>query len=282
MDESQIIEAIKRSGYLFESEIAEYLNKKDYFVESNLVVIDPITGKSRDIDLTFHRNDIKKNYDQKVFSMATMIVELKNNLHPVVLLTKYQFNPSSPDDFLREYVSPTRDNYQSFDSFYEPLVFGIPNIYTQYCSFIPKKGKPNELMAFHPDELYAGISKIVQYCDEKRPWWETDDDIESEEMDLTQDLSNTWFRHEVYIPIILLKNDLYELEIIENQPVLKKVKDGTMVFNYHHNKEARSSLVHFVTEEGLPSWLEKIKALELKSEDRLLTAKKSILSGSHP
>jgi hypothetical protein len=48
---NDLIEAIKRSGYLLESEIASILARSNFFIESNQVIEDPVTGKSREIDL---------------------------------------------------------------------------------------------------------------------------------------------------------------------------------------------------------------------------------------
>jgi len=46
-----LLAAIKRSGNFLESEITKHLASLGYFVESNQSIIDPYTGKSREIDL---------------------------------------------------------------------------------------------------------------------------------------------------------------------------------------------------------------------------------------
>lgn len=47
----EMLDALNRSGYLLESEISRILDDAGFFIESNQVVEDPITGKSREIDL---------------------------------------------------------------------------------------------------------------------------------------------------------------------------------------------------------------------------------------
>ena len=49
--EEEILESLSKSGYLLESEITKRLVNYGFFVESNLTSLDPITGKSREIDL---------------------------------------------------------------------------------------------------------------------------------------------------------------------------------------------------------------------------------------
>jgi hypothetical protein len=47
----EMLDALGRSGYLLESEIAKTLSHAGFFIESNQVIEDPITGKNREIDL---------------------------------------------------------------------------------------------------------------------------------------------------------------------------------------------------------------------------------------
>jgi hypothetical protein len=47
----EMLEALNRSGYLMESEIASMLAEFGFFIETNQVIEDKFTGKSREIDL---------------------------------------------------------------------------------------------------------------------------------------------------------------------------------------------------------------------------------------
>ncbi len=272
MTETEIIESLNRSGYLFESSIVEFLNSKNYFLEPNSVIIDPITKKNRDIDIIAYQNDIQKDYDNKISCQTCFAFELKNNLYPVVLTSKYHFSPTSPDELIREYITTEAEErgYDAYNGFYEYFTFQSGNIYSQYCSF-QKKNRNSEIMAFHPEQLYSGISKVVQFCDENKPWWY---DRESVGDDADFDYRLQWFRHWLYLPVILLKNDLYELEIVDNNPILNKTECSQLIFNYHHNNEPKSTLVTFVTESGLEKWLDEISKLEAESEKELLKAKR--------
>ncbi|MCG8528056.1 MAG: hypothetical protein MI748_16860, partial [Opitutales bacterium] len=51
IEKSEILECMSRSGYLMEGRIIRSLNEAGFFVEPNQSIIDPETGKSREIDL---------------------------------------------------------------------------------------------------------------------------------------------------------------------------------------------------------------------------------------
>ena len=61
ISKSEMLEALKRSGYLLESEISAFLANQGFFVETNQVIEDPITGKSREIDLIAEYYEYKQD-----------------------------------------------------------------------------------------------------------------------------------------------------------------------------------------------------------------------------
>ena len=96
LTKDDFIEAIKRSGYLLESEIANTLARADFFVESNQVIEDPITGKSRELDLIAEYFDKSNNKggEHRVCAKIKFVFEIKNNIFPLVLMTKFEFSPN--------------------------------------------------------------------------------------------------------------------------------------------------------------------------------------------
>ncbi len=137
------IQAIKNSGYLFESEIAQFLTKSNFFVETNTIIIDDLTNKSREIDLVTRYNDyLKQNDDFRFTSIFQFVFELKNNDYPLVLMTKLE---PTPNTILCESLKETRtfeENTKVYDEpeLYLDFIYNLDsNIYTQYCSFKEKK-----------------------------------------------------------------------------------------------------------------------------------------------
>jgi hypothetical protein len=253
MTEEQILKAISKSGYLFESEISKFLANNGFFVESNVIFQDPITTKNREIDIVAETyNDFSSGDFDRVSCKIRYYFELKNNDFPLVLLTKLQFNPNTPEDIFKEVLTvPTGIEYDSYSAFTEKLYDPEQNFYTQYCSF--SKKKDNEIMASHPDEFYSSLSKLCWYC-EKRT---------TETNEFFEEMTNEYFRHWLDLPVLLLSNDLYELNFDEgSNPKLEKVKYSRLLLNFHHNDTPTSTVIYVVTKEYLKDWLLEMEKLE--------------------
>lgn len=261
-DEKKVIEALNRSGYLFESEISKKLTNMGYFVESNKVVIDKFTGKSREIDLIAeYGNDVfNRDYSHKCYCKIKFAFEIKNTSSPVLVLTEYQ--NSINDEIwssIKDYITvPKGIEYYSQVS--EELIYNNKSLYTQYCSFQEKKGS-SELMALHPDNIHSGIQKITQYCQEH---------IESFEI-----YKDNYLRHWIYLPVLLISEELYELKINENNIVeIFKTEEATLIHNYHHNNEPTSCLVKVVTKNGLDNFMNSMLILEKEIESKMINLRK--------
>ncbi|RED26727.1 hypothetical protein BD847_0650 [Flavobacterium cutihirudinis] len=256
-DENRILDALNRSGYLFESEISKKLSTLGYFVESNQVVIDKFTGKSREIDLIaeYEDNIFEQDYSKKCYSKIKFAFEIKNTSSPVLVLTEYQNSINDQIwESLKEFKTiPSNLEYFNYN-ISEKLIYNS-NIYTQYCSFQEKKGS-NELMALHPDNIHSGIQKITQYCQEKIGHFENDE--------------NNYLRHFLYIPILLISGDLYELKILDNLPKIFKTEETTIIYNFHHDEEPTSCLIKVLTKDGLDNFLKEMLLLEKDMTENMI------------
>lgn len=264
--ETEMLEALKRSGYLFESEICEYLSKKGFFIESNQVIIDKITNKSREIDVTaeyFNFNQERAIYG--VASKIRFIFEIKNNLYPIVLLTDWKSSPNIEDWMgLKEAMNIPKKieslKYNWWESFYENLILD-KNIYSQYCSFLQKKAN-DDLMALHPDNIYEGLNKITQYAEEMTKDLDTDLIYENE------DIKSDVFRHFLHMPILLVKDNLYEL----HGEKLEKVDSSILVFNYHFNDVQKMAFVFVLTKNGFPNFIDRMIHLQDEVQQKMIKA----------
>ncbi len=112
-------------------------------------------------------------------------------------------------------------------------------------------------MAFHPDNLHLGFSKIVQYCDEMIERWDTND--------------SQYNRYILYLPILLLKNDLYELDINTNlEPELKKVYRSKFNYNYHKDGFSISTVIFVLTQKGLKPFLDEMILFSNSYKDQVV------------
>jgi hypothetical protein len=270
--EKDILDSLHRSGYLFESEITKRLADVGFFVESNVTSLDPITGKNREIDLIAeyrHEFDEEKSKN-KILSLAKFVFEIKNNNSPFVLMTKHEYSPNS-EIYNGLKVAQTIPDFLKnvyFAGFYEVLFYGEPekDIYTQYCSFSKKKNE--ELMAHHPDNIYSAFQKITHFCEENVDSW----------VDYFSKNKDSYFRSVLYLPILLIKEDLYELQITaDHENKLQKVECSRLVFNYHYKQKPKTSTIHVVTRKGLKELLKEVLAAEETVEKNMIASKAHIL-----
>lgn len=257
--------ALSRSGYLLEAEVANKLRSMSFFVETNLVIEDPISGKSREIDIAAEYYDWNKpKRDVKAASKIEFVFEVKNNTFPLVLLNEFDFSPRVEDWVgLKDAVTlPQGIEFDRLDSYYESLIeSNRNNVFSQYCSF-QKKKQNDELMALHPENIHSGIAKIIQYCDECAERWEEEE---------SEDHVHTYLRHFLYMPVLLIKDDLY---VLQNDK-LNKVDTSILVVNYHYKKQPTMAYVFVITHNGLEKFINNALKLESDVEKKLIKVMKS-------
>jgi hypothetical protein len=266
---AEMLAILERSGYLFESEVSRHFVDRGYFVETNQVLKDSFTGKSRELDLLAQHNFIDPACgEMNAYSKVHLVCEVKNNLYPVVLMTPYTFSPygdergglkqgQTGEGFLKDL---------DIDYYLTQWTSKLSNItqFTQYCSFQRKNNNnKNELMAIHPEELYAGLSKITQACEES---------VDSLKTDYFRNhLTDRTHRNHLYLPVLIIKDELYELHSgSEDQHDLRKVRSSRLYFSYYHSDEPRTALVYVVTKAGLDEFIDCMMALERDAFDYLI------------
>lgn len=264
----EMYEALKRSGYLLESEITAALANSGFFVESSQVIQDPVTGKSREIDLMAEHYEPRKNRGEfKGAAKIKFVFEIKNNSFPLVVLTRFESSPNIEDWLgLKEILNlPPGVKYDSNESYYEPLIVGShERIYTQYCSFHKKK-ENDELMALHPEIIHSGLLKITQYCEEQVELLDTDLVYE---VARDSERRDSYFRHFLFLPVLLINDNLYELKDGE----LEKIESSILVYNYHYKNEPKMAYVFVVTKRGFPVFIDTIVSLEAAAEKLMFEA----------
>jgi len=127
----------------------------------------------------------------------------------------------------------------SRDEYFEPSFFDYltegQELYTQYCSFKPKKnGKESEWLAWHPDDFHDDLEKIVTFC--------------RTETKLMEEFNDDYNRLFLYVPVVILAGDLYVAKPEDATVTLSKV-DSVLHMHFGIHEEVQSlSLVFFVTE----------------------------------
>lgn len=262
------MEAIKRSGYLLESQISEILSKAECFVEANQVIKDQTTGKSREIDLIAEHDPFSEympdTKERRINAVAKIkfVLEVKNNPYPMVVMTSLKWSPNIIlEESIKEVITETENVSHSVEEGFFGRLLGSrqDGIYTQYCTFKKKKegGRDAELMAWHPDEFHEGLVKITQYCDEAVEPWE-------------DKVKDRFFRDFLFLPVLVLGGELYELNIDKrNKPKFKKVQSSKLLYNYHRQDEPMSAIIYVVTKRGFSDFIKNMIELEKQIEEHM-------------
>ena len=251
----KMLDALSRSGYLLEAEVAKQLSKLNFFVQTNLVVEDPVSKKSREIDVVANSNDwANRRSTFRACAKITFVFEVKKNLYPIVLLNDFEPTPYiEPMNGLKEMITKPSQLVVNYEAYHEGLIESRNSpVFSQYCSFQPKKQKEfkGELMALHPENIYSGISKIIQYCQER-------------ENSTKEQPEDKFYRRFLFLPVLLVKDDLYEMREGE----LEKVDSSVLVVNYIHESYEEMAYVFVVTRNGLDDFVG--NALKIQERVRL-------------
>ena len=236
--ETMMTEALMRSGYMLESRIIRKLAQNGFWVEPNQRILDPKTGKTREIDLIAELWDwdhTRTAAKLKVVISTNFVCEAKNNPYPIVLLTELPFSPGL-ETWESLHEGRTGLFVDDLDNPFFDFFTSDHKVYTQYCSFKPKKGTNDpEWMAWHPDDFYDDLEKIISYC--------RDQTIH------INALTDDYHRLRLCLPVVILGGDLFIAEPMQETVSLKKVDVARLMYFDVYNKEQSLSLVFFVTEE---------------------------------
>lgn len=257
---AEIRECLERSGYLLESSIVRELDARGFFVEPNQVVLDPRTGKSRELDIVAEYF----SYEPDRFGTCVkthFVAEVFNNRYPVVLLTKRPSTPNSDfENYVRVGCTPEPNEIQKHFDFFSDREPPRDRLFAQYCALSTKKGEAKELMALHPEDMYSSFQKVAEYVErEVREFAEFAGESSS-------DIWRIFFWH----PMLVLGGQLVTVEDSETGVVnLPEVESAFLEFNWHENSEPRSTIIEVITVAALYKRMEAIVMSDKDLEARL-------------
>lgn len=250
----EVRECLERSGYLLESRLVRSLTRHGYFVEPNQIVRDPRTGKAREIDLIAEYDHFNPER-RKVFVKTNFVVEAINNKFPFVLLTE---RPSTPmadfESYIKFACTPEPNPFIDKFDIYEEKGADWENLFSQYCAITMKRGD-KELMASHPDDVYASLLKLAEYVEDQLAVWATREGLEHDE----------YWRMFFWQPMLVLSGQLVSAHLQEDGTTeLRETSIGRLEFNWHAEDENRTTVIEVLTEEF---FLERLAAVVEKDDE---------------
>jgi len=196
-----------KSGYLLENRLESILDKHGYFVDANNVYEDPITTKSRELDL--YALGAQRVWKEHQFVFPCLLVECINNPQPIAFITKEPQTPFLHHNYFKISGIPVKileedeedswisiTDYLNMDKYHH---YCTGRVATQYCSFKKKKGSSN-WMAFHEERHFDCIKKLCDAVNYNR-----DKHFEGWVFDEDEDLNL-----QMYYPIVVLQGGLFD------------------------------------------------------------------------
>ena len=236
------------------------LSDRGYFVEPNQVVLDPRTGKSRELDIVAEYYSYQPEH-RGTCVKTNFVAEVVNNKYPVVLLTKRPLTPNSNfESYVKFGCTPTQNEFYKHFDFYDDRSPPQERLFSQYCAISTKKGEAKELMASHPEDMYASLQKVAEYVEQEVGWFA------EVNADSSDDIWRVFFWH----PMLVLGGQLVTVEDSESEVVsLSEATSAFLEFNWHQNGEPRTTVIEVITVAALYERMDNIVSSDQALEAQL-------------
>lgn len=275
---AQMADAVSRSGYLLEQRVFPVIEDAGFYVDTNPVFPDPVTGKSREYD--FSALTASKIYREDWhFLWVHLIGECLNNAQPLVLFSSEKITDFLFHDDLKCSGIPLKfqwkENEEHAVSFQEFFHLDKFHHYcrgpysTQYCSFRQKSGK-TEWLAWHDEEHYSLFDTLVAATE-----YEMDDFFSSWELPRKDEVEP--LNLNLFYLVLIIKRDLYECTQKRGKPVFtarKHIQFRKSVISGHQQKTFH---IDVITEAYLKQYLVLLENEHDKIKTRLSRKKKDVL-----
>ncbi|MEW6776958.1 MAG: hypothetical protein AB1405_11730 [Bdellovibrionota bacterium] len=233
--DQEMKEALVRSGYPLEVRAVRKLRELGYYVIPNTVYTDPLTGKSRELDIwaSYGHNEIDTKEDDVNFIHMTqfLFIECVNNPHPIVFFgaeknatkrlwydhIKFTDSFTNAEFHEEETFEPTSDVIGATHNHHS---LKIP-IARQYCSF---EHKSDKWIATHETTHHDAFDKLVFKVNKTIEEHKKDnEEFQKELKELNGEESSSGVIADVafYYPILLLQKEM-KIAIISRDTVTLK------------------------------------------------------------
>lgn len=245
ISEHDMLDAIKRSGYLIEQRVAKTL-KKDYKIVPNQVFIDPDSGKRREFDLLAIKSIYEtENHDSLGWEL---ICECENNAQPVVFF-KHEFDKniytneikySGLFDFLRVRLNNSLQSYPFF----------MGDFSSQYCTFqLTNKNNHKNWIATHAEDQHNTFEKLLKIVKNRK----------KDSLKNSFKADPIWFK--THFLLLVLQGDIFIAEEANEEMNLKQV-DHVKYRIPDYNLQTgffENYYVDVIRESFLPNYLQQIE-----------------------
>ena len=271
-----IIDALRKSGYLMEQEVATQLEALNFHVCTNWAFQDIDEGKSREIDVRAIKR-VAHNEEKQLSAFVEIIAECKNSKNPFV--------------FIGRSKNQTDNRYIP-----QELIFPI----AEYRAWAPNASRLKEKDAFfhlgfdkvHHD--FTRDSKAVQFCriDRKGKNWHANHGGLYDSIFYPMAKAFTAQKHEIvkddqsserryfwlFVPMVIISGDIFYVDSMEADPVpqgidyitfKREIRSGTLDGIFTIEFVRQNQLEEFISN-CLDSLITKMTDLTMNHADSVL------------
>jgi hypothetical protein len=258
IQDTEMREALLRSGYLLESRIETVLQARGYHLEMSAPVPDPKTGTSREMDAyAMKAIDVRFRGDTEQFVCAVLLIECVNNSQPIAFITKESQHGPIDCNFIKVAGMPPELSINGkWASIAEALGLSEYHHYfqgrlaTQWCSFAAKDIRnTKKWIALHDEVHFNDLSKLstaVEYfADKCNQRWNM--------------MCQSALHLQFYYPILVLQGELTEVRPKNTALTLAQVDHINFRRSIVVGDDEKRYHIDVVTEGYLPRLLELIE-----------------------
>lgn len=249
----QIIEALNKSGYLFEQEVADLLENMRFHVETSYAYVDTDTGKSREIDVRGLK-EVLYDPNNKITVLIELLIECKDFGSPLVFIERNKNKSEKAYVNPREYIFPypsytvpvTEKSYQTINAFKYLKLADIHYYYKdefKATQFSKIYGKGNDWFANHEGIYDLLILPQVKLLEERRK------NIIPQDSSLQKNL--IW----LLFPMVVIRDQLYSNRILKESQELIEQNRISFIRNIDSSNLKGKYLIDFVTIAGLSDFI---------------------------
>ena len=274
---SEAKSALLKSGYLLENRVEQFLQEQGYYVEANTGYPDPITQKSREIDLQATKDHYYKGKLGN-WVTSTLFIECVNNPQPIAFITKeisssqllheniklnglptkVKFSDSRPSNRKNDDIWISVEDFLGMQEYHH---YCSEKVATQFCSFMQKKGSKDtsEWMATHDDthfESFQKLGDIMSYYSTKtaKDW----------------EYGLKTVKLQFFYLVVVLQGEILDVKVNKRRGInFKNSKHIQFLRTTIQNNEKATYQIDVVTESHLPKFLEIVEKEMLITMDRI-------------
>ncbi|PIQ25255.1 hypothetical protein COW36_20035 [bacterium (Candidatus Blackallbacteria) CG17_big_fil_post_rev_8_21_14_2_50_48_46] len=252
ISESDIMDALKSSGYLMEQDIATQLESLEYsLVETNVVFEDINEKKSREYDIKAIKGEVISHEKYAITFCEEIICECKNSSSPFVFIGRNK-NNLDYHPYPKEYIFPVKEYNKPIENDEGRSIYNVYKAFqwldlaskhyyystdqksVQFCKIIDEKGRLKAVHEGFYNQIFYPLIKATlsrrEYNNRKNHIW-------------------------LGFPVVVTSGELFYVNSQDENPTPVKVNHVSLIRDLQEGEIKGKFFIDFVTQYGLEDYI---------------------------